>query len=65
MNSAYEDLLATVDHILKQLDMRDGQLALDQIEMLRMSADKVHEIRILEKLVEMHELEAFLGGPSQ
>ena len=32
------ELLATVDHLLRQLDLRDGQLAPDQIEMLRQSA---------------------------
>ena len=34
------NLLATVDHLLRQLELRDGQLAPDQIAMLRQSADR-------------------------
>ena len=39
MNAA-ADLLDTVDHLLRQLELRGGQLAPDQIETLRQSAER-------------------------
>ena len=37
---AAADLLATVQHLLRQIDLRGGELAPDQIEALRASADR-------------------------
>lgn len=39
---AHRDLLATVDHLIKQLGYRNGNLAPNQIMMLSESADRVH-----------------------